>query len=83
MDQGPAQSLAPSVQTPAAAHLLSAGIAPGQVAVDAIHGPPDNLAAYVLELLNAIAEGDDLGGANECEVHWPGKEYLRMREHLV
>ncbi len=57
-------------------HLLSAGVAPGQVAVDAVGGPAHHLATDVLELLDAVAERDNLRGANECEVQRPGKEYL-------
>ena len=58
-------------------HLLSAGVAPGQVAVHTVGGPSHHLATDVFELLDAVAESNDLRGANECEVHRPGKEYLR------
>mmetsp|Transcript_29095 Transcript_29095/g.92872 ORF Transcript_29095/g.92872 Transcript_29095/m.92872 type:complete len:244 (+) Transcript_29095:422-1153(+) len=52
----------------AEAALLAGLRGPGEVAVLGIHGHADDLAVDVLELLRAIGEGADLGGAHEGEV---------------
>ena len=38
------------------------------------HSPCNHLAVDVLEILDTVAEGDDLGGAHESEVQWVEEE---------
>ena len=56
------------VHLPEAA-LLAGGADPGKVGVLAVAGGGDDLAVDLAELLGLLAEGDDLGGADEGEVH--------------
>ena len=48
--------------------LLATSLAPGQVGEVAVSGASNDGAVEVLELLGAVIEGDDLGGADEGEV---------------
>lgn len=49
--------------------LLAGGADPGKVGVLAVAGGGDDLAVDLAELVGLLAEGDDLGGADEGEVH--------------
>ena len=55
-------------------HLGAWRVCPGQVCEGTVDGDAENVGAEGMELGGAVAEGDDLGWADEGEVEWVEEE---------